>query len=69
MRKFKMVYPAIDDNQELRHVEEIVTEKDIMENYYPTWSYLVQLKHGDNIPLDKERCIEDFCTVHWAWEV
>ena len=65
MRKYKYVEPGENDEP----VEFIVTEEDIIRDYFPFW--LEQMKKVNKDPgiithavLDS--CIEDFCVVHWA---
>jgi len=48
-------------------VVETWTEEQILKSYYTYWSTkMIQVGKGDDI--SKERCIEDWCIVHWAWE-
>ena len=48
-------------------VVETFTEEQILKSYYTYWSTkMIQVGKGDDI--SKERCIEDWCVVHWAWE-
>ena len=50
-----------------QHVEETWTEKQIIESYWTYWcTRMIDSGHGDMI--STERCIEDWCTVHWAVE-
>lgn len=46
-----------------------VTGKDILEKYWHIWKPLMDKKYGPDYHLTTpETCIEDFITVHWAWE-
>ena len=54
----------------------VVTEKEIFDTYYHHWCYLMKKKYlstGANPPTDEvlcfDHCLEDWMTVHWAWEV
>lgn len=47
---------------------ETITEEKILEEYYPY--YYERMKEvGKEDEISKERCIEDFLTIHWGWEV
>lgn len=49
-----------------------VSEDDIRKEYYPYWKGKMIEKFGEdyfNKNYSFEECIEDFCVVHWAWEV
>lgn len=48
--------------------EHITTDAEILRDYYDYW-YGRMLKVGKENPITDERCIEDFCTVNWAYEV
>lgn len=51
-----------------QHVEEIWSEKQILDSYYPYWcGKMIQNVAAPD--LDPVRCIEDWCVVHWAVEV
>lgn len=51
-----------------QHVEEIWSEKQILESYYSYWcGKMIQNVPGES--LDKEKCIEDWVVVHWGVEV
>jgi hypothetical protein len=50
-----------------QQVTETWSEEQIIKSYYPYWfSKMVQANKHDMI--DIKRCIEDWCTVHWAIE-
>ena len=45
--------------------------EDILSFYYDWWSEQMDKKYGigRDRTHDINNCIEDFCVVHWAWEV
>ena len=46
-----------------------VTEKDILDAYWPVWHKLMEKKNGpDHELITAENCIADFVTVNWCWE-
>lgn len=47
--------------------EHVITEEDIIRDYYPYWKERCLKKGLNEDMLTKERCIED--VVHWAWTV
>lgn len=49
-------------------VVETWTEEQILKSYYIYWSTKM-IENGLGNDISKERCIEDWCVVHWAWEV
>lgn len=51
-----------------QHVDETWSEEQILKAYYTYWCG----KMVQNVPnpnLDKEECLQDWITVHWAVEV
>lgn len=66
MRKFKFV--EIDEEEQA--VETVITEDQIIEEYWEFWSRKMTEKYGpDHEWITTENCIEDWCTSHWAVEV
>ena len=63
MRVFEIAYPTEDGD-----VTEILTEDEVIAQYYKYWSTKM-IQNGLEADISKERCIEDWCVVHWAWEV
>ena len=51
-----------------QHVEEIWNEDQILASYYPFWKERMLAAYQNDL-VTHERCIEDWCTVHWAIEV
>jgi len=50
-----------------QHVQETWNENQIIESYYKYWSIkMIESGNGDDI--SRERCIEDWCVIHWAEE-
>ena len=47
------------------HIEVIVTEAEVMQNYYPMWKQRMQ-DVGKADLISVENCLADFQTVHWA---
>ena len=46
----------------------VLSEEQIINSYYPIWSKKMKELGKDDL-ISKEKCIEDWCTVHWAYEV
>lgn len=51
-----------------------ITEKQILEVYWPWWLNQMHKKYGKNIGyyqelVTEENCIEDWVTSNWAWDV
>ena len=69
MRKF--AFDCISSENQI-----LMTEKEIFDSYYPHWCYEIKkkyLKEGTPPPTEEslcfEHCLEDWITIHWAWEV
>jgi hypothetical protein len=45
-----------------------ITEKDIYDTYYDYWSGEMLKAHKSPM-ITEENFLEDFCVVHWAWEI
>jgi hypothetical protein len=45
--------------------EYVVTEADILRDYWPYWCEQMR-KVGKDAMINHENCIEDFVVVHWA---
>jgi len=53
-------------NYEYTHWETL-SEQEILDQYYDYWSSKMILPwFNDNEDISKEKCIEDWCIVHWA---
>lgn len=63
MKYWTICYPGDEDEA----VYETLSEDQIIEQYYKYWSIkMIEAGKGDDIT--RERCIEDWTIVHWAWE-
>ena len=60
-----------DENGEVIGEVVTVSEEEIKDNYFPYWYNKMCQKYGKEIVNEKysfEDCLEDWITVHWAWE-
>jgi hypothetical protein len=64
VKLYEIAYPDENNND----IVEILTEDEIIAQYYTYWSTKMLLNCSDE-PITRERCIEDWCTIHWATEV
>ena len=48
--------------------DKYITEQQIIEQYFPYWSKQMD-KVGRKHLINYKNCIEDFCVVHWGFEV
>lgn len=67
MRYWSFGYP----DEKNKDVIETFSEDDIMKTYWPYWYGRMCDKFGkDHVDAHycKEDCIQDWITVHWAWE-
>ena len=44
-----------------------VSEQQILDSFYNFWVEKMK-KVGKESLISKEKCIEDWVTIHWAWE-
>lgn len=69
MRYFTFVQP-VNDAGDPEHVT--MSEEEIRKEYYPYWYGKMCQKYEQSY-VDQhysfEDCLEDWITVHWAWEV
>ena len=63
MKRWSITFPG-EFGQD---VVETWTEDQIIESYYKYWSTKM-IENNLNSEISRERCIEDWCVVHWAWE-
>ena len=45
-----------------------MSEVDILNTYWEYWSMQME-KVGKYEDINPKNCIEDFCVIHWAWEI
>ena len=66
MKRYKYVEP--DENDQVKEV--VLTEEDILNEYWEFWSRKMAEKFGnDHEDITEKNCISDWLTVHWAVEV
>lgn len=67
MKFWTIVYPDVTESgQEYDHWETL-SEQEILDQYYDYWSSKMILPwFNGNEDISKEKCIEDWCIVHWA---
>lgn len=46
----------------------VLTELEILDSYWDYWSSMM-IKVNKAPLITPKNCIDDFCVVHWAWEV
>jgi hypothetical protein len=48
-----------------------LSEKEILEQYYPHWYRLMCKRYGQeyvDTTFSFEDCLDDWCVLHWAWK-
>lgn len=56
-------------SEETGAIEEVLSEQDILDQYWPYWVTQMAKKFGPCHPsITHQNCIDDFVVVHWAWE-
>jgi hypothetical protein len=61
MKLYEIAYPDENNND----VVEILTEEEILATYWDYWKARME-SIGLNHLITRERCIEDWCVIHWA---
>ena len=46
----------------------VLSELELLDQYWDYWSKMM-LKANKSPLITPKNCIQDFCVVHWAWEV
>ena len=64
MKLYEIAYPDEENND----IVEILTEEEILSQYYPYWVERMTAVGKQHL-ISKELCIEDWCTIHWALEI
>jgi hypothetical protein len=64
MKLYEIAYPDEYNND----VVEILTEEEILATYWNHWSGKMK-EIGREAEATRERCIEDWCVIHWASEI
>jgi len=67
MKYYTIVYPAPHPTQDFDiDVWETLSEKEILNQYWVYWFTKMINNQQPLEELTSERCIEDWCIVHWA---
>lgn len=64
MKTFR--YDEPDENGS--NIAVTVTEDEIIDRYWDFWCEAMKKVDKGHL-ISRENCIEDFCVIHWAWEV
>lgn len=69
--KYKYYEPdTLPDGTCIGSIEITMTEEEILNFYWDFWSKKMKERYGEDYSLiTKERCIEDFIIVNWAFPV
>jgi|AntDeeMinimDraft_6_1070357.scaffolds.fasta_scaffold07717_1 hypothetical protein len=63
MKHYKICYPDDEGN----NVDEILSERDIIKQYFDFWSRRMSAVGKEHL-ISYENCIEDWVVVNWAEE-
>ena len=64
MKYYTICYPDVTESGYEYNHWETLSEQEIIDYYYVWWSTKMILNGNEDI--SRERCIEDWCIVHWA---
>jgi hypothetical protein len=67
-RKWKYIEPNDPEHDDWSAKEIIMTEQEIIDEYFPTWKKLMKKVHKEHL-ISEDLCIDDWVVVHWASEV
>ena len=66
MKRYRFIEPGPDDSV----VEVVLTEDEIISEYWEFWSRKMIEKYGQGHELiTASNCVDDWCVTHWAMEV
>lgn len=66
MKRYR--YGIIDENDQFKEI--ILSEDDILRDYWEFWSRKMAEKYGqDHEDITPENCVDDWVTTRWAIEV
>jgi hypothetical protein len=63
MKYYTIVFPG----EFGQHVQETWSTDQILQSYYTYW-VTKMIQNNNYVDISEERCIDDWCTVHWAVE-
>ena len=61
-------YSYVEPDENMRPVEIILSEQDIIDQYWEYWSTAMKKVNKEDL-ITRKNCIEDFCIVNWANEI
>lgn len=64
MKLYEIGYPDENGND----IVEILTEDEVLSSYWDYWTTRMREVGREHL-ISKERCIEDWVTIHWAMEI
>ena len=65
MKYYSYIEP--DETDDAVAIKTVLSEDEILLAYWDYWTTQMRLV-GRSDEISKRRCIEDFCTIHWATE-
>lgn len=65
MRYYSYVEPDEFDDTVANKI--VLSEQEILASYWDYWTTQMRVS-GRSEEISKEKCIEDFCTIHWAMQ-
>lgn len=64
MTLYEIIYPDEDNNT----ITEILTKEEILSSYWDYWTSRMSSVGREHL-ISEERCIEDWCVIHWASKI
>ena len=62
-----MYYTIVFHGECVQHVQETWRTDQILQSYYTYW-VTKMIQNNNYLDISEERCIDDWCVVHWAIE-
>jgi hypothetical protein len=67
MKTYLYNEPIFNGDELVGNYVKEMTEDDILKEYWDYWTRQMRKVNKEHL-VNKENCIEDWCTVNWAWE-
>ena len=72
MRYYRYIEPRDPVNDDFSPEIITLSEQDVLDSYWNYWYTNMCNKYGKetvNRDYTKNHCLQDWCVVHWAWQV
>lgn len=60
------LFVVISPEERVNTLISVLTEEAVLKQYGPYWLRMMRELHGESYEFDKDRCLSDYASVHWA---